>query len=203
MTDSGVITGNVTDKYRLRHPLYRWLVDTFIQDLRTLIAATQAESVYEVGCGDGSLAALILATHPCRYAGIDIGSAEIAAAERRLPNCRFVIGRAEALPEPDASFDLVLGCEVLEHLQDPAVALAELCRVSRRWVLISVPWEPLWRIANLCRGAYWSQWGNTPGHCQHFSRRQIFELARRFGRIHRLRRPFPWTMILLEIGRTA
>jgi 2-polyprenyl-3-methyl-5-hydroxy-6-metoxy-1,4-benzoquinol methylase len=71
----------------------------------------------------------------------------------------------------------VICCEVLEHLDDPAAGLAELARVSARHVLLSTPWEPVWRLLNVARGRYLRDLGNTPGHVQHFSRRALRDLA--------------------------
>ena len=42
--------------------------------------------------------------------------------------------------------------EVLEHVPDPAAVLGEMARVSSRWLLVSVPREPLWRGLNMARG---------------------------------------------------
>lgn len=49
---------------------------------------------------------------------------------------------AAALPFPDGSFDVASALEVLEHIPDPARALAELRRVTRRALLVSVPSKP-------------------------------------------------------------
>jgi hypothetical protein len=58
----------------------------------------------------------------------------------------------------------VLALEVLEHLEDPAAAAAEMRRVSKRAVVITVPLEPFFRGGNLARGRYVGRLGSTPGH---------------------------------------
>ena len=45
-----------------------------------------------------------------------------------------------------------------------------MARVARRWLLVSVPHEPLWRALNVARGAYLRELGNTPGHLNHWTR---------------------------------
>jgi hypothetical protein len=92
-------------------------------------------------------------------------------------------------------FDLVLGIEVLEHVPDPTAALAELERVSRGRLILSVPREPIWRFANMARGKYLANLGNTPGHIQHWSRRSFAELVGSRLEVVRVSTPFPWTMI--------
>ncbi|HMB52222.1 MAG TPA: class I SAM-dependent methyltransferase, partial [Thermoanaerobaculia bacterium] len=131
-----------------------------------------------------------------RYVGTDLSLAEVLTARRGQPDRRFLPASAYELPFPDAAADLVVACEVLEHLDDPETALVEAARVTRRHVLVSVPWEPVWRLLNMARGSYWSALGNTPGHLQHFSRRAIRRLVGRHLDVVAVRRPFPWTVLL-------
>lgn len=44
---------------------------------------------------------------------------------------QFQVSQDERTPFPDASFDLVLCCNVLDHVQDPGIVLSEVCRVLR------------------------------------------------------------------------
>jgi hypothetical protein len=64
---------------------------------------------------------------------------------------------------------------------------------------VSVPREPLWRVLNLARGAYWTQLGNTPGHLNHWSRSAFVRLLLRHGEVVEARSPFPWTMLLVRV----
>jgi SAM-dependent methyltransferase len=117
-----------------------------------------------------------------------------------LPDERLsanVFGDAVRLPFPDATFDLVLAVEVLEHLPDPATAIDELARVARpgATALLSVPSEPLWRALNLARGKYVGELGNTPGHIQHWTPGGFRRLVSRRFAVQEVRRPVPWTMV--------
>lgn len=197
--DPGNIVGNVYDKYRTRNPVARALMRGFTRALTDLYLQTGARSVLEVGCGEGLLAdQLIKINRPDRFEACDV-------ALRPAPNLdpQIVLREASiyALPYPAASFDLVVCCEVLEHLTDPAAGLAELARVSARHVLLSTPWEPVWRLLNLARGHYLGALGNTPGHLQHFSRRNLTRLAATHLEHLQLRRPLPWTVILGDVRR--
>jgi len=89
-----------------------------------------------------------------------------------------------------------VGAEVLEHLEDPRVALREIQRTAAGYVLLSVPREPVWRAMNLARFAYWRDLGNTPGHLQHWSSGAFVNLVRAFFEILEVRRPLPWTVVL-------
>lgn len=106
------------------------------------------------GCGTGRFgAAAAAAGGPGRGAvavGIDPDADMLAIAGPRLGG-RCARGVLEHLPFPDATFDLTLGVTVLEFVTDPAVALAEMARVTRRGGRIVVgvlnPRSP-WGVAN-------------------------------------------------------
>jgi 2-polyprenyl-3-methyl-5-hydroxy-6-metoxy-1,4-benzoquinol methylase len=117
-------------------------------------------------------------------------------AQQLVPDAGFVAGSGYALPLPSASFDLVICTEVMEHLTTPNVALAEFVRVGKGYFLLSVPNEPWWRLANIVRGSYWTAWGNTPGHLNHWRSNQFVELLSTYMTVVAVKRPFPWTMVL-------
>ena len=135
--------------------------------------------------------------------GSDLSPATIAEARRRsagiTPAIPFQVANLYELdPERDAA-ELVVCCEVLEHLPDPPRALEVLGRLARPYLIASVPREPLWRILNIARGKYWSNLGNTPGHLQQWSRRAFVALlAQRFDVVE-VRNPLPWTMALCRV----
>ena len=66
----------------------------------------------------------------------------------------------------------------------------------RRWLIISVPREPIWRILNLARLRYATSLGNTPGHVQHWSSRRFVALVSEFADVRAVLRPLPWTVLL-------
>lgn len=189
------IGGNYFDKYRSTNPIHQWLMRGFLRSVRELLGSIEYGSVLEVGCGTGDLATRILPPQ-VDYLGIDIDETEIETARNRYPQLTFQVGSAYELPVESNSFDLVIACEVLEHLEDPVRALAEIDRVANRWVLVSVPWEPTWRILNVIRGKYWRRFGNTPGHVQHFSRRDFVALLSSRLEIVAIKTPMPWSMAL-------
>jgi ubiquinone/menaquinone biosynthesis C-methylase UbiE len=198
----GVVLGNTYDKYNTRNPVSRVLMRAFERNLDDLLDSTEPESLLDVGCGEGVLTqrwARRIA--PGRVVGIDLDDPLLAAewAARAEPNLEYRVQPAENLPFADDEFDTVTAIEVLEHVPDPAHTLAEMVRCARRHVLISVPREPLWRIVNMARGAYWRQLGNTPGHVNHFSRRAIIALCAEHGEVIEKRSPFPWTMVLVHV----
>jgi len=193
------IGGNYFDKYRSKNPIHQLLMRGFLSSAQNLLSQIDFESVLEVGCGPGDLASRILPP-VCDYLGIDIDASQVELAQHRYPQLEFTVGSAYELPVESKSRDLVIACEVFEHLVDPKKALAEIARVAKRWVLISVPWEPAWRILNVARGKYWSSFDNTPGHVQHFSRKTIRQFVATRVECVDIRSPLPWTMIMGKIA---
>lgn len=194
--DAGNVVGNVYDKYGTRNPIARRLMQGFLEAVTELYGVSAPASVLEVGCGEGELATHLWhrGPRPERFEICDVDLGRLCAD--LPPEIMARQASIYALPWPDDAFDLVICCEVLEHLHDPAAGLRELARVSRRHVLLSTPWEPTWRILNMARGRYLPQWGNTPGHVQHFGRAALARLARTELRLLAQRTPLPWTVLL-------
>jgi ubiquinone/menaquinone biosynthesis C-methylase UbiE len=124
---------------------------------------------------------------------------EVQWRTRRRENLEFRAFAGGDLPFPDRSFDLAAAIEVLEHVPDPAAALRELRRVARGDVVLSVPREPIWRVANLARGKYWGDLGNTPGHIQHWSRSAFVRQVGAHFDVTTVHSPTPWTMVVARV----
>ena len=198
-----VPTGNTCDKYGSTNPVVRRLMSGFQGTLDELFSRADPESVLDVGCGEGVLTYQWAQRLGDRsVVGTDLEDPKLRAHwdMRRRPNLEFRATAAERLPFADGEFDLAAAIEVLEHVEDPERAVAEMARVARRYLLVSVPREPLWRALNVARGAYLRELGNTPGHVNHFSRRGFAALLSRQGQVIEDRSPFPWTMLLVRVG---
>ena len=192
--------GNATPKYDSRNPLTRRFVTRFLVEVDRATTLAAPASILDVGCGEGVLTARLAELTGASTIGVDLGDERLRCEWRRRENGRVSFHAASAyeLPFEDGSFDLVCALEVLEHLERPQDALAELVRVARRQVLLSVPREPWWRIVHLLAGRNVRRIGNTPGHLHHWSARSFLELASGAGTVRLVRRPFPWTIVLVE-----
>jgi 2-polyprenyl-3-methyl-5-hydroxy-6-metoxy-1,4-benzoquinol methylase len=202
VSKDGVVTGNTYDKYGSSNPLVRRLMAGFEQTLEELFSQAAPSSLLDVGCGEGVLVQRWARARPdARVVGIDLEEASIQAgwAEHSAPNLDYRVMEAANLPFAADEFELASAIEVLEHVPDPEHTLAEMARCASRHLLVSVPREPLWRMLNMARGAYWPALGNTPGHLNHWSRRSFVDLLSRHGEVVEARSPFPWTMLLVRL----
>jgi 2-polyprenyl-3-methyl-5-hydroxy-6-metoxy-1,4-benzoquinol methylase len=202
VSEQGIVTGNTYDKYGSTNPVVRRLMAAFERTVDELLDRAAPGSLLDVGCGEGVLVERwARRLDGARIVGIDLEEESIQAgwSEHQAPNLEYRAMAAENLPFAPNEFDLASAIELLEHVPDPEHTLAEMARCARRHLLVSVPREPLWRMLNAARGAYWSELGNTPGHVNHWSKRSFGRLLSRHGDIVEVRSPFPWTMALVRV----
>ncbi len=161
----------MSDKSRVIVPHYELpeIWDSFTDRERQRVEATlacvpsDAKTALDVGCGDGRfLHLLVPRTH--RLVGMDYCFEPL----RRVRTNRLQ-GSATALPFASASFDLVIATEVLEHLGEAefTATVHEMTRVSRRYVLITVPFREN-RLEELCRCAQCARVFHKYGHTRSF-----------------------------------
>jgi SAM-dependent methyltransferase len=196
----GTVTGNTYDKYGTTNPVARRLQSGFERTLHELFTQAAPQTLLDVGCGEGVLVEQWAKSIPGRVVGIDLEDPQLQAewAKRQVPNLEYRIMKAENLPFADGEFEVASAIEVLEHVPEPEHTVAEMARCASKYLLVSVPREPLWRGLNMARGAYLKDLGNTPGHLNHWSKRSFVSLLSQHGTVVEARSPFPWTMLLVR-----
>ena len=157
-----------------------------------------------MGCGEGYLARVLEQHIPgLQYTGIEIDAALVDEAKAAMPQHQFHVGSAYDLSAYRTNnYDCIVVSEVLEHLQEPGICLSEIRHLSAGCILLTVPWEPVWRILNICRLSYLSEWGNTPGHLQHWNRKKFRALVDSYFRVNALSLAFPW-IVCAAVHRQA
>ncbi|MEO8209864.1 MAG: methyltransferase domain-containing protein [bacterium] len=157
------------------------------------------QSVLEIGCGAGESSKRIFEMLYGRHFEASEYDSRYVRKLKGL-NLPYKVTQESVynLNRSNSEFDVILLLEVLEHLEDVENALSELFRVSKKYVIISVPNEPIWRIANMARLKYLKDFGNTPGHINHFSASSLKKILSKYGEIKKVYRPFPWIIVLAE-----
>jgi ubiquinone/menaquinone biosynthesis C-methylase UbiE len=125
-----------------------------IEVVSSLVPREGVRRVLDAGAGPGWLAEM-LAGRGFTVSALDLGPDSIHRAARRLRSrltpVSFVLGDLYRLPFEDGCFDAVAASEILEHLDRPPEALAEIARVLRPggYLVVSSPYRE--RIAyTLC-----------------------------------------------------
>jgi SAM-dependent methyltransferase len=198
---AAVPTGNTYDKYGATNPIVRRLMSGFERDLAGLLDRAHPGSIVDIGCGEGVLTERWAQSVSGQVVGVDLDDPKLREHWQRRAggNLEFRAARGDELPFADGEFEAASAIEVLEHVPEPDAVLTEMKRVASRWLIVSVPREPLWRALNMARGAYLGALGDTPGHLNHWSKRGFSRLVSRHGEVVELRSPPPWTMALLRI----
>ena len=185
-------------KYTDNNPIARYLNKGFLDSLFYLAQKTNPSKVLDAGCGEGFVIERLRRDLSADFIGLDIESEALKIATDKNPEVNFQEASVYQLPFADNSFDLVVLSEVLEHLDTPDIALAEIRRVTKQYTIISVPHEPIWRVGNMARLKYWRYFGNTPGHINHWTRRAFVGLISGYFDIVELKTPLPWSIALCK-----
>jgi 2-polyprenyl-3-methyl-5-hydroxy-6-metoxy-1,4-benzoquinol methylase len=195
-----------TDNYKKhthRNPIQRLLLWNFFRNFLNLTAAKKVDSILDVGCGEGfTLNRLREKGIGKKLEGIEYSKTAIELGHKMYPDTKIKQGNIYRLPYKDNAFDLVLCTEVLEHLDKPEDGLKELVRVSKKYLVISVPNEPFFMFAQLVRGKNWSRLGNDIEHINHWTMFGFPQFVKKNAgakvKILAKRFPFAWAMLLLE-----
>ena len=111
---SDFIRLNPGARHRRRH-VFAWL------------DALRFESLLDVGCGNAELLRLIDVRYPGRtLSGVDLSETVVAHNQAAVPRMRFAVANIEAHDLPGAAVDVIVCCEVLEHLDQPEAALVRI-----------------------------------------------------------------------------
>jgi 2-polyprenyl-3-methyl-5-hydroxy-6-metoxy-1,4-benzoquinol methylase len=200
--EDGIVFGNTYDKYGSKNPIVRMMMSGFEKNLTTLVSAASPKTIHEIGCGEGHWVTKWtqqgLAARGCDFSTQVINIAkENASLHHQSPECFSVKSIYDVEPLDDSA-DLVVCCEVLEHLENPFQGLQALKSITKKHLIVSVPREPIWRILNLARGKYIGSLGNTPGHLQHWTKSGFMKFIEKDFIITQELSPFPWTMLLCK-----
>lgn len=185
-----------------------WLINNYFRNVSRLIQTAGLPSdvplkAIELGCGEGFSTQRLREMLP---ANVTLEASEyvedlVPKAQALNPDVAITQESVYELKHADNTFDVIFLLEVLEHLDYPDKALAEIARVLKPEgvLILGVPREYLWCTLNLARGKYITRFGNTIGHLNHWS---TFTLKRfvtkHFGTVQATKTPLPWTLVCVR-----
>jgi SAM-dependent methyltransferase len=184
-------------KHMSDNRLQRRLIDRFHAKIAGIVTDLHPSTLLDAGCGEGFVDDIFLKAMPTlAITGFDVLEDSVRLAQLRNPRGTFAVGDIYNIDADDDSFDVVCCFEVMEHLQEPDRALAEMARVARRAVVLSVPHEPFFCLANAARGKNLDQTpkGSDPDHRNFWSREKFGRFVERDLEIELLTGSMPWTI---------
>jgi len=188
------------EKHTSRNPLLRKTMEKFNTAVAFMAAEAGPKTVLDIGCGEGFTTMAIADRLPgAKVTALDVDRTAIAYAKKHSQRRNITYGHGDIF-SIKGRYDLVVCNEVLEHLDAYEKALDSVFSASRRHVLVSVPNEPLFRLANMARLRHASRLGNPRGHVNHWTRKQLSRILSRHGRIVEVRTSGFWNIALVEVG---
>lgn len=186
-------------KFLNQTPIQQGLIGNFHRRFLKTLSAVQPTSILEVGCGEGYLLNQINKKLPdVPLLGLDNYQPALDEGFRLFHHLNMQFGDVYHIEQADQSWDVTIASEVLEHLARPQAALKELKRVTKRYVLLSVPNEPWFRLGNFARGRHLRRLGNHPEHINLWSQHGFARFVGQELKVERVVNAFPWTIVLAK-----
>lgn len=178
MTETAVDTsGYVYEDGELNHS-HNYLVPPLLNILASLPLASDDRRVFELGCGNGAVAA-VLAEQGYRMTGVEVSTQGLEQARRRYPYLSLQPGSAyDRLAEIHGTFPVVVSLEVVEHLYAPRIfakTLYDLVEPSGT-VIVSTPYHGYWKnlalaVTGRLDAHFTALWDH--GHIKFWSRKTL------------------------------
>lgn len=164
-------TTELADMYQLEET-YWWFVGRreLVRQMVLRYAKGRQVKLLDAGCGTGGTLARvgdIVEAHGC-----DLSDYALGCCLQRGFRC-LAAGDLMRLPYTAAAFDLVVSCDVLEHLPDDRVGLSEIMRILKPggYLVMTVPAHQF----------LWSEHDEALSHLRRYSARQLRQLLQEAG----------------------
>ena len=191
-------------KHTAANPLQRALIDRFHRKIVAEVLALSPQTFLDAGCGEGFVARRVIDAAPgISLTGCDVSPSALEIAADANREARFVAGSVVDLPFPTArsTSSAVSRSWSIFLMTSPLRALSELGRVARNAVVLSVPHEPLFCLANAVRGKNLDvrPRGKRPDHKQFWSPSAFRAMVSEQFVVQKLTRSFPWTICVATV----
>src|SRR5581483_3385723 len=141
--------------------LQKFLIDNYYNVLLAELKKLRPASILDAGCGEGfTLHRIEAAKIGKTREGFDFLDRAVDLANKNYPSLHITQGDIYHIDAKANTYDVVICSEVLEHLERPEEALQDLIRVTKKFLVVSVPNEPLFMLGNFLRGKNLKRFGN-------------------------------------------
>jgi 2-polyprenyl-3-methyl-5-hydroxy-6-metoxy-1,4-benzoquinol methylase len=193
--------GSDEHKYTNKNYFHRLFLTRFLDAAFSEINKLSPKTILDFGCGEGFFLKAMKdrGLSEIEILGVDIRKESIERAKKLVPEGDFRQLELFQIYPDNIRFDLVMAIEVLEHLYEPDTYLKRFVSLSRKNVLITVPFEPWFRMMNLFRGRDILRLGNHPEHINHWSTTRFQKFLEPYVKIENLYVRFPWIVCVGKI----
>jgi ubiquinone/menaquinone biosynthesis C-methylase UbiE len=197
MTDTSLLLQDETSGKYFRFST-KWIAGIFIKTILSHLEKTNPDTILDAGCGTGYLTDIIQNTIDADIVCCDRDPTRLLFAKNWF-NLETVLADINYLPFKTSSFDMVIAMEIIEHIPNTDTALSEIGRVSAKNVIITVPNEPFFMLANFLRGKNIRSYGNPPDHIRHFNKKTLkSDLSAYFQKIEISKNAFFWLIAHID-----
>lgn len=183
-------SGQDAKKYATGNPVVQRLLARWMGRLVAVLGDVDGV-VVDVGVGEG-LALQRMVPDGVPVIGLEYRLDKVRTAVGQRGALAGAVADAGMLPVRGDAVDLVTSIELLEHLVPFEPAVTEMARICRGRLVVSVPWEPWFRLGNLGRGKNLRRLGNDPEHVQAFTPARLRRALEAEFEDVRVVRAFPW-----------
>jgi hypothetical protein len=169
------------DRYSHKNIMNRY-INSLLSLLRDAHQELHFKQVLDIGTADGEIISIVAQKfRDCNFRSVDLMEEAVQLANKRhgsIKNLSFE--QQNFLKNQGSAVELVMCLQTLEHIGDEELEtfFTKLFQVSEKAVLLSVPREPFWCMANLLRFKYLNRIGNTYHHVQHWTKSGFIRQAR-------------------------
>jgi SAM-dependent methyltransferase len=189
-------------KYANKNPIHQLVLGRFFNIVADEIGSISRGNVLDFGCGEGLLLQELKKRNIYfeSLLGIDIREDALEQARSLHPDYLFEkkdILQWDCKPK---SFDLIIASEVLEHLIEPERVMVRITELCRKDILLTVPWEPWFRLMNLLRGRDIRHFGNHPEHVNLWAFNEFLRFVNKYASVKNARISFPFIIVTASTG---
>lgn len=180
-----------TKKYRNPNPLQRKQIAKLLGRVVELARPLNPHTILDAGAGEGFLTGSLAHEFPqAKITVVDSGPSDLELLRKRVPQVDAIQADLQTF-DLGRRFDLLIATEVLEHLPKAADALKHFARHADR-IIVTVPWEPLFMLANVARGKNISRFGNDIEHVNHWWPGRLKRFLAAAYTVDTVETIFPW-----------